>query len=215
MDDLLDKDRLRSLLSRMAELEKEIEEEIHRRSDQVAEEFAERRAHLEEEMDAARERLEAGLRAWFMASEFRNVLSAPFIYAMLIPIALLDLSFTLYQAICFRLYRIPRVRRSAFVVIDRHFLPQLNVFEKLNCAYCGYANGVLAYATEITSKTEQYWCPIKHAKRALGTHRRYTRFLEYHSPQELHNVQKPFRAELTEAPLEHEAIVHPKRRRSK
>ena len=26
---------------------------------------------------------------------------------------------------------------------------------------------------------EQYWCPIKHARRVLGTHARYAHFLDY------------------------------------
>ncbi len=200
MDDSKHQDRLRTLLSRMTALEKEIEEEIHERHEEWSEGLAEKRAQLEEEFDAARERLEAGLRVWLEASEPRNVLSAPFIYAMVIPIALLDLSFSIYQAVCFRLYRIPRVRRSEFVVIDRHRLPYLNVVEKLNCAYCGYANGVLAYTTEIASRTEQYWCPIKHAKRAVGAHHRYARFLDQHASQRFHDTQARLREELAKEP---------------
>jgi len=33
--------------------------------------------------------------------------------------------------------------------MDRHHLAYLNVIEKLNCEYCGYANGVFAYVREI------------------------------------------------------------------
>ena len=32
------------------------------------------------------------------------------------------------------------------------------------CAYCGYANGLMAYAVVIAGKTEKYWCGIKHKK---------------------------------------------------
>jgi hypothetical protein len=39
--------------------------------------------------------------------------------------------------------------------------------------------GLIAYATEIAARTEQYWCPIKHARKVLGTHARYQRFLTY------------------------------------
>lgn len=183
----------------MAELEKEIEQELQQRSEEFSQELAEQRAHVEEEVRAAQARLQAGLRTWLKESELRNVLSAPFIYAMAIPIALLDLSFTIYQAICFRLYRIPQVSRSAYVVIDRHLLPNLNPIEKLNCAYCGYANGVLAYTTEIAAQTEQYWCPIKHAKRALGSHHRYARFSEYASSGSFHDATDELRSELIEA----------------
>ena len=55
----------------------------------------------------------------------------------------------------------------------------LNGIEKLNCAYCGYANGVIAYAREAASRSEQYWCPIKHALRVRTPHQRYRAFVDY------------------------------------
>jgi hypothetical protein len=73
----------------------------------------------------------------------------------------------------------PRVRRGDFVVIDRHRLGYLNTLEKINCAYCGYANGVIAYGREVASRTESYWCPIKHAQRWPGPHPRYAEFMDY------------------------------------
>ena len=86
---------------------------------------------------------------------------------------------TLYQAVCFPVYRIEKVRRADYISIDRHHLAYLNGLEKLNCMYCGYGNGLLAYASEIAARTEAYWCPIKHARRMEGTHRHYPEFLEY------------------------------------
>jgi len=71
------------------------------------------------------------------------------------------------------------VRRQDFIVFDRHHLAYLNVLEKINCAFCSYANGVISYAQEIASKTEQKWCPIKHARRLLMTHQRYIDFAEF------------------------------------
>jgi hypothetical protein len=38
---------------------------------------------------------------------------------------------------------------------------------------------MIAYIGEIIARTEQYFCPIKHARKILGTHARYTRFLDY------------------------------------
>lgn len=37
----------------------------------------------------------------------------------------------------------------------------------------------MAYMSEILARTEQYFCPIKHAHKILGTHARYRRFLDY------------------------------------
>ena len=70
-------------------------------------------------------------------------------------------------------------RRSDFVVIDRERLAYLNWIEALNCVYCDYGNGALAYVREIASRTEQYWCPIKHALKITDPHQRYYQFLEY------------------------------------
>ncbi|MDO9316507.1 MAG: hypothetical protein Q7T97_18390, partial [Burkholderiaceae bacterium] len=45
--------------------------------------------------------------------------------------------------------------------------------------YCEYGNGLMAYMREILARTEEYFCPIKHARKVLGTHERYKRFLNY------------------------------------
>jgi hypothetical protein len=65
------------------------------------------------------------------------------------------------------------------MVIDRHRLVYLNTIEKLNCTYCGYGNGVIAYTHEVIARTEQYWCPIRHARRVRGAHERYPLFFDY------------------------------------
>jgi len=83
------------------------------------------------------------------------------------------------QALCFPVYRIVKVRRADYIVLDRHQLGYLNLFEKIHCNYCGYASGLVAYVYEILARTEQYFCPIKHARRILGIHSRYRRFLDY------------------------------------
>ncbi|WP_146397603.1 hypothetical protein [Planctomycetes bacterium CA13] len=107
------------------------------------------------------------------------ILTTPVIYSLLIPISLLDLLVCVFQWICFPIYCIPVVRRADYVVLDRHRLAYLNVIERINCVYCGYANGVLAFAREVASRTEQYWCPIKHARRVNDSHDRQSWFCEY------------------------------------
>jgi hypothetical protein len=92
---------------------------------------------------------------------------------------MLDLFLFVYQSICFPIYRIPKVRRSAYLIFDRQDLPYLNIIEKFNCFYCAYGNGLSGWAREITARTEQYWCPIKHARRIRAAHDRYPRFFEF------------------------------------
>lgn len=62
------------------------------------------------------------------------------------------------------------------LVNDRHKLAYLNSIEKVNCTYCGYANGVMAYAREIISRTGQRWCPMRHARHVPDAHKRYPQF---------------------------------------
>lgn len=110
-----------------------------------------------------------------------HIVAMPFIYAVVVPIALLDALVSLYQWICFPIWSIPQTARSRFLRFDRAKLAVLNPLQKLNCFYCSYANGVLAYATEVASKTEQYWCPIKHADEPADVHKRYKAFARHDS----------------------------------
>jgi hypothetical protein len=71
------------------------------------------------------------------------------------------------------------VRRSDHLVFDRGHLAYLNWFERFNCSFCSYANGVVGYVREVAARTEQYWCPIKHARRILGAPERYQSFADY------------------------------------
>jgi hypothetical protein len=107
------------------------------------------------------------------------LLSAPLIYACLLPLLLLDLFVSIYQAVCFPIYSIPKVRRSQYLVFDRAKLHYLNAAERINCLYCSYANGLMAYCVEIAARTEQHWCPIKHAQELRAAHSRYARFLPH------------------------------------
>ncbi len=96
--------------------------------------------------------------------KIRHFISMPFIYGMVFPLIILDVFLEIYHQICFRLYNIELVKRKSYIKIDRHRLKKLNFIEKLNCAYCGYANGLINYASRIAAETEKYWCAIKHKK---------------------------------------------------
>ncbi|EAQ01706.1 hypothetical protein OB2597_14721 [Pseudooceanicola batsensis HTCC2597] len=108
-----------------------------------------------------------------------HVVTAPVIYLLIIPFVLLDLFVSAYQAICFPAYGIARVKRSDYIRLDRYKLGYLNLTQKMNCLYCGYVNGLIAYVGEVAGRTEAYWCPIKHAARVAGRHRHYEGFMEY------------------------------------
>ena len=172
-------ERIRRLLNEIARLEDELSAVIQEQQEQLHYRFEGSRVRFEENLRRLHHEMKVGVFSWLRDSEWRNVLSAPFIYAMIIPFIILDAFVTTYQAICFPLYGIPKVSRSQYIVIDRHQLGYLNVIEKLNCTFCGYADGMLAYTRQILSRTETYWCPIKHARKVLDPHRRYAKFADF------------------------------------
>ena len=116
---------------------------------------------------------------YLLDSSFLVILTAPVIYFGVVPFFLLDLFMSVYQAICFPLYGIPKVRRADYLVFDRGRLQYLNLVERINCSYCSYGNGLLAWSREISARTEQHWCPIKHARRIGDRHSRYGHFVDY------------------------------------
>ena len=112
-------------------------------------------------------------------TRFAYVLAAPAVYGMVVPLVILDVLATVYQSVCFFVYGIPRVRRADYLVFDRHRLAYLNAFEKMHCFYCSYANQLIEYAREINARSEQFFCPIKHARRTVDPHHRTERFFDY------------------------------------
>jgi hypothetical protein len=175
--------RIDDLLEHIARLERELEVELNRVRAQWHYRIESGRVRFEREVRVAHQRFKQSIPRFLRESSISSLCTAPLIYSLVVPIALLDVWISLYQAICFRAYGIGRVRRSAYVVIDRHHLAYLNGIEKLNCVYCGYANGVFAYVREIAGRTEQYWCPIRHANPVRGTHGHYRHFVDYGDAQ--------------------------------
>ena len=171
--------KIQALVNQIHELDDELRDALHEQETRALYEIEGAKVRFERAVHDVHRQLKKNFVRWFFSSEARNVASSPFIYGMAIPMVAYDLALTLYQAVCFRLYGIPRFDRSKYIVIDRHQLQYLNSIEKFNCVYCGYANGLLAYASEITARTEQHWCPIKRARKVLGSHKRYADFLGY------------------------------------
>jgi len=193
-----DRTTLDEILERLRRGQQELEQEIDRLLTEKRQEFQYtlRRGKVVFERGVHRLQRQQRTRLWryLRQAPLAYILSAPVIYGMIVPLALLDLSVTMYQHICFRIYGVPRVCRSDYLVVDRHHLGYLNAIEKLNCVYCGYANGLMAYAREITARTEQFWCPIKHARRIPDPHSHFERFLDFGDagawPDELKSLRR-------------------------
>jgi len=135
---------LDALEEKIKELEKSMAKKIQQARSKLTSERNQGRAVF---LPEVRKRHRAmARRAWrtLWESPFLIILTAPVIFSLIIPLSILDLFLSVYQRICFPVYRNPLIVRAEYVVINRQMLSYLNVIEKLNCVYCGYKNSILA-----------------------------------------------------------------------
>lgn len=189
-------ERMRSLLDQMAALEEQLRAEVQEQQADLRFRINGKRVEFEQSIAAAHRRLKTGFFRWLVIARPQNLITGPIIYGMIIPLAMLDLFVSFYQATCFPIYKIAKVRRDEYIVFDRQQLEYLNFIEKFHCTYCAYGSGLVAYVYAIIAKTEEYFCPIKHARKVLGTHSRYARFLDYGEAADYEAKLEEFRTHL-------------------
>lgn len=188
--------RIRQLLAEMSVLEEDLRVALHEHEASVLFLIKGTRVEFEQSVRQAHRRLKTGFLRWLLTYRPQNLVTGPIIYAMIFPMLVLDLFVSFYQATCFPIYGIARVHRSNYIVFDRQQLEYLNAIEKFHCTYCAYGSGLIAYVAEIVARTEEYFCPIKHARKMRGTHARYARFLDYGDPVDYEARLEKFRIAL-------------------
>lgn len=171
--------RIYEILDKIRILEHELIAELQKKQTEFFYEVKEKKVRFQQEVKARHRLLTQHIGRYLRDADVMTVLTAPVIYSCIFPALFMDLMITIYQNICFPVYRIPKVARGDYIVIDRHNLRYLNTIEKFNCVYCGYFNGLAGYVREIAARTEQYWCPIKHARKTKSIHNRYKYFFEF------------------------------------
>ena len=172
-------DQIKELLAQMAALEAQLSTAVHEQESRVFFQIKGKRVEFERSVRDAHRQLKTGFFRWLVAYRPQNLITGPLIYGMVVPLLLMDAFVSFYQWACFPIYGITKVRRADYFVFDRHQLGYLNFIEKFHCTYCEYGNGLMGYMAEILARTEEYFCPIKHAHKIIGTHSRYRRFLAY------------------------------------
>ena len=172
-------EKITLILAQMAALENDLRTAVHEQESKMFFQIKGKRVEFESSVKAAHRKLKKNFFRWLVTDRPQNLITGPIIYAMIFPLMMLDFCVSFYQWACFPIYGITRVRRADYIVFDRRHLGYLNFIEKFHCTYCEYGNGLMSYMAEILARTEEYFCPIKHAHKILGTHARYNRFLEY------------------------------------
>ncbi|MCW8901758.1 MAG: hypothetical protein OQK95_13925 [Gammaproteobacteria bacterium] len=172
-------EQIKKIVDKIHALEEEMRAILYAQQSQFSYKIAGKRVEFEKSIREVHERLKMSWFYWFITISPKHLVSGPFIYGLIIPLLVFDIGVSVFQSVCFRLYGISRVKRSDYIVFDHQHLAYLNIFEKSHCLYCSYATGLINYGREIASRTEQYWCPIKHAHKMIDTHHRYADFLDY------------------------------------
>ena len=191
--------RIDQILSQMAALEAELRTAVHDQESRMFFQIKGKRVEFERSVRQAHQKLRKNFFRWLVTNRPQNLITGPLIYGMVIPLLMLDACVSFYQWACFPIYGIAKVRRADYLVFDRRHLGYLNFIEKFHCTYCEYGNGLMGYMAEILARTEQYFCPIKHAHKILGTHARYQRFLEYGDAQDYETRLEAYRVALRKA----------------
>lgn len=172
-------ERIQQILAEISALEDDLRTALNEQQQTMFFQIKGKRVEFEQSIKEAHLKLKTNFFRWLVTNRPQNLITGPIIYAMIIPLVITDLFITFYQLTCFPIYGIKKVRRSDYIIFDRQQLSYLNFIEKFHCTYCAYGSGMIAYISEIVARTEQYFCPIKHARKILGTHSRYDRFLDY------------------------------------
>ena len=173
-------EKLAELYQQIWQLEERVSDELQSRSDELRIKLERGKVIFDRETRERHRKLAKKLYRFIYDSGIVGlVIMGPLLYAMIAPLVFLDVCLAVFQGVVFSYYKIPKATRSDYIVIDRNRLQYLNAFEKLNCAYCGYANGLIAYVREILARTEKHWCPIRHARSTKAVHSQYRAFLDY------------------------------------
>jgi hypothetical protein len=189
-------DKIRHLLDQMAAIEEELRLAVHEQETSIFFQINGKRVEFKHTIREMHTQLKTGIFKWLVTNRPQNLITGPIIYSMIVPLVLLDLCVSFYQATCFPIYGVAKVKRGNYIVLDRQHLDYLNFIEKFHCTYCAYGVGLVAYVGEIIARTEQYFCPIKHARKILGTHARYAHFLDYGDAQDYETRLEGFRTAL-------------------
>lgn len=190
-------ERIQQLLEQMSALEDDLRTAINEQQSTMFFQIKGKRVEFEQSIKETHRRLKRNFFRWLITDRPQNLITGPIIYAMIIPLIVTDVFITFYQLTCFPIYGIKKVKRSNYIIFDRQQLNYLNFIEKFHCTYCAYGTGMIAYISEIVARTEQYFCPIKHARKMLGTHSRYARFLDYGEAENYEAKLEQFRQALS------------------
>jgi hypothetical protein len=126
-------DDVQDLIDRLREIEDALESQFEARRKIFHYELKKKKAVFEASIVAQHREIKTGVLRFLKNAPILSLLTAPFIYGLIVPLVFLDLNVILFQWICFPVWGLSPVRRSDYLVIDRQYPAYLNGIQKLNC----------------------------------------------------------------------------------
>ena len=126
-------DNIDRLTTQIKLLQGELEAEFAIRRAKLRYTLQGKRAVFEEEILRAHRELRVGLARYVFNANLMTVVTAPVIYAMIVPFVILDITITLYQWICFPVYGLDDFIHGRDVRQDRRSFFGRNGYRD-NCA---------------------------------------------------------------------------------
>ena len=112
-------DKIKEIIEEIEAMKVKLGEEIAQHERDISYEIQNGYVRFEKEvLDKQKENMK-NLLSWFRDIPPLHLLTAPFIYGMVIPAILFDMILFLYQHIIFRIYKFEFVKRSDYILFDR------------------------------------------------------------------------------------------------
>lgn len=150
--------RLHELLEKLKQAEQELIHKFQKKEKEMHYNILDNKVCFDKEVINHHKSLATRIHIYIMNAPLMTIITMPIIWFCIFPAVFMDAAVTIYHAVCFPIYGIPKVKRSDYILMDRQAMHYLNLIEKLNCLYCGYFNGLIAYIQEIAARSEQYSC---------------------------------------------------------
>ena len=112
-------ERIAQLLGQMAALEEELRAAVHQQESRMFFQIKGKRVEFERSVRDAHRKLRKNFFRWLVTNRPQNLITGPVIYAMILPLMMVDFFVSFYQWACFPIYGVAKVRRSDYIVFDR------------------------------------------------------------------------------------------------
>ncbi|MFT6589714.1 MAG: hypothetical protein ACI9I0_000224 [Rhodoferax sp.] len=133
------KDRINEILAQMAALREKLRSIMYAQKSRMFFQIKGKHITFEPTVKTAHHQRKNNFFRWLIKSRTQNLITRPISYSIVLPLMLLDLCVSFYQWSCLPIYGITKVRRSDYIVIDRHHLEFLNFIEKFHCTHSNIA----------------------------------------------------------------------------